>query len=189
MVKATPSRCSFRYDAHSVQVPADPVSTASPEGCSQHISLAHDWYPASDHIGGGGVRLPGGPGGLPHQDALIGARSEPRTLALRIALASLEPSRAPWTRTDCPIPVLRSNGTSPPSLPSPPPPPPPSPPLSPLSFPPSTPPLPQLSLVMVAQGWPLFLSLFFENALLSTQEVRRRVLLAQALQTRCCSSA
>ena len=34
----------------------------SAAGRSQHISLALDRYPASDPIGGGGVRLPGGPG-------------------------------------------------------------------------------------------------------------------------------
>ena len=99
---------------------------ARPEGCSQHISFSHGRCPASDMIGGGGVRLPGGPGGLPHQDSLNGALSEPRTFALRIAFASLEPSCAPWTRTDCLIPVLRFDGTAPTSPLPPPLPPPPS---------------------------------------------------------------
>ena len=32
------------------------------EQVEPHWSVAHDRYPASDPIGGGGVRLPGGPG-------------------------------------------------------------------------------------------------------------------------------
>ena len=43
--------------------------------------MAHDRYPASIHTGGSEVRLLGGPGGLPHQHALIGARSAPHTHA------------------------------------------------------------------------------------------------------------
>ena len=116
---------------------------------------------------GGGVRLPGGPGRT-SSSFFERALSEPRTLALHIALALLEPSCAPWTRPDCPIPVLRSNGKSPPLLPSPPPAPPPSSPPSPPLPPPSMPPSPPQSPLAVGFRWPIsFLSR--ENALVSTQ--------------------
>ena len=70
----------FRWARHSAGRMS--VVHARPESHSQHISLAHGRYPGSDHIRAGRVRLSGGPGGLPHKEALNGALSEPRTPAL-----------------------------------------------------------------------------------------------------------
>ena len=43
--------------------------------------MAHDRYPASDHIGGGGVRLPGGPGAAGYLLGVYLVTSTPNLMA------------------------------------------------------------------------------------------------------------